>query len=300
MKRPGVGPWFWVLTGVGIGVSFIPLFGGGLSYLVDRVKYGKQASDELEFRAKFYRHQIAGQLGIHPDHVNAHDFKLAAQANPMLGEAYREVIRKKNSNDRESAMVNTGVTAASFIGVGGIVKAAADGMTGAKILGGAAEMAAVTTGGIGGGAISGLFTKDHVSTQEIVEAMRKDVDTADANGGDTGHAVKPQTIFALRVAQDDALAERIRKENNGTPFHKLNEAQQLRVMSALPALANSATTEASAIRMKLTTPEDLAASKPNLDGLAAKYAVGQKNSSFMQRIDNERARQAVATSAPAI
>jgi hypothetical protein len=153
----------------------------------------------------------------------------------------------------------------------------------------------VLAAGMAGGAIANAVAGDVVDPQEYLEAIHKTVAEAKAKGMNVREVVTPQMIFLLRVSQDPKFAETI-KANFKKPFHKMDEAEQTRVMQAYPALANAATSEAYAVAKDMLQVPELGAMKPNLSSNANAYAVGARNSSFADMVT---ARRAALSQAPA-
>lgn len=282
--------------GAAVGLALIPVVGPWLSHVVDRVKNRHNTNAEIKSRADWYRNQVARTLHMDPANVTEKDFLFAAKINPMLARAVDEVHRKEKDENRFSLLTSAGASAVSVIpGVGAGVTAAAEIGAGAKF---AAESAAVLSGGVGGGAIASLFTKDRVDPQEVIDVINARLIDAHEKGADPRKAVTPEMVFMLRVTQDERFSNEI-KQKYGSVFHKLSEQDQRRVMQDFPALANASTTEAYAVGSGILPVQELMATTPNLDGVAAKYAVGSSNASFRQRVDAERA-QAVVNGAPAV
>lgn len=250
----------------------LPGLGSLVSHWFDRMRNGADRDDELKARAKFYRNQIASQLGISPDRVGAHEFRMAARINPQLGAAYRDVIRTEARENRDSALINTGVAAASFIpGMGGVGKIASEVANGTKAAGTGIQALKMTAGGITGGAIGALFHKDHVSAQDAIEAIGNDMQRAQEQGIDLRQVVTPRMVFMIRLAQDENMAAAVEK-TYGKPFHKLSPQEQDLVMYQSPQLTAAVTSEAHAVATGVLPLQELMATKPNLDSSAARYA----------------------------
>ncbi len=276
------------------------------SHGIDRMKNGAEAKEELEYRAKYYSPQIFKTLGVQAREgrqATIAEFKAAASMNPELAKLYSAPVKKKDKENRNSAMTNAGFYAASYVTLG-----ASDVVAGASKLSSAVSgtiQAAKTilpslAGGMAGGALANAISGDVVDPQEYLEAIHKTGAEASARGMNLREVITPQMIFLLRVSQDPQFADSLKK-NYKKPFHKMNEAEQTQVMQAYPALANAATSEAYALANNMLQVQELGASKPNLNGRANQYAVGSGNSSFADRLRSQRAAAAsVAPTAPAI
>ena len=302
-----------IAIGVGIGAvgivaSFVPGVGAalniplmGLSHVVDRFKNGTDANDELKYRAEYYSTQIFKQLNITPDKprkATVAEFKKAAAVNPALAKLYQAPIRKKNKENSTSLLTNGGIAAASFIpgtvAVAEAGKLAVDATRVAKVVAGTVQAAKsllpAVAGGLAGGALAQAINKDHVDPQELIEAMHKTIASAKEKGIDPSQVIEPNLIFLLRVSQDPQLAENIKQTfgHGKKSFQQMNDDEQTQVMLAYPALANAATSEAYAVSHDMFQVQELGASKPNLNGMANQYAVGARNSSFVNRLNTQR------------
>jgi hypothetical protein len=282
--------WPKVLMLGGLAASFVPVVGGGISHFFDRAKNTSDAKHELKVRADFYRPQIAKTLGMSPDRVSAGDFAKAASINPELRRVYDEVWTKKANEDKQSLLINGGVTAASFVpipGAGAAAKVVGDVVSGSKIVKGGVQMAKVTAGAMAGGKVAGVLAKDQLNAQELIEALEQSIHQADMQGVDRKQVINPQLIFMLRVAQDELFAKQV-KQQFGAPIHKMAPEQVAGVMQAYPALANASVREAHAVAQGILPVRDLGASAPNLSGgfavpMAAAQPVSQVDRLMQQR-----------------
>lgn len=270
-------PVVWTLTAVTFAVGLVPVIGPAISYVVDRVSNGLKANNELKSRTDWYRVQVGKTLGIDPARVTVKDFKQAAQINPMLMAAMRDVKKTENDDNNFSLMANG---AATFIPG---AKLAADAALGAKVLAGAKTIGTQLGVTTAGGLLLSWTGKDHINAQEVIEGMNGQLEAANEHGMDPRKVITPQMVFMLRIAQDEALAGEIKKTFH-KPFQKMNDAEQQQVMLAMPALANAATTEAYAVANKMLPVQELMARAPNLNGVAAKYAMGTRNTSFAESV----------------
>jgi hypothetical protein len=296
---------------LGAATSFFPVIGNMIaapvlhtsSYLIDRVKNGVETTDELKFRAKYYSPQIFKTLGIRAREGQVADeklFKKAAEINPELSKLYNAPLQKEKAENRSSFLTNGGIMAAGALIPGGgavgtvgkqaieAVKTVKDVKTGAHIVKSGLQTVALVGSGVAGGAIANAISGEVVDPQQLLEGIHKTVVEAKAHGINMREVVSPNLIFMLRVSQDEQFAKAI-KEQYKKPFHQMNEGEQTQVMSAFPALANAATSEAYAVANGILQVQELGASKPNLNAIANQYAVGARNSSFATRLQAQRA-----------
>jgi hypothetical protein len=298
---------------VGMAVSFFPIVGQainvplmGIAHVVDRFKNGTEASDELKFRAEYYSAQIFKQLNVRPDaqrKATVAEFKRAAAVNPALAKLYKAPLEKKAKENRESLLTNGGIAlAGAFIPGGGAVAGVAEiGKTGlevghaAKLVVGtvkaAKAMLPTVAGGLAGGALAKVLSANNIDPQELIEAMHKTVVAAKEQGIDPSQVIEPNLVFLLRSLQDPQLSENIKQTfgHGKKSFHQMTDEEQTKVMLAYPALANAATSEAYAVAHDMFAVQELGASKPNLNATANQYAVGTRNSSFVNRLNAQRA-----------
>ena len=310
-----------VAISVGIGVvGMIASFGGaltapissglmGVTHVVDRFKNGTVASDELKYRAQYYTAQIYKQLelqGIKPDNsrkATVAEFKKAAAGNAALAKLYKAPMQKRDNENRESLLTNGGIALAGALipgggvvaGVAGVGKAGLEVGHAAKIIAGTVQAAKsllpAMAGALAGGALAKAISRNDVDPQELLEAMHKTIADAKMKGIDVNQVIEPNLLFLLRVSQDPQLAENIKATfgHGKKSFHQMSDQEQTQVMMAYPALANAATSEAYAIAHDMLPVQELGASKPNLDSVANQYAVGTRNSSFVNRLNVQRA-----------
>lgn len=313
---------------IGIGAigalsSFVPLLGQVASapllasaHVVDRIKNSVEATDELAFRAKYYSPQIFKTLGISPRDgkpATVKQFKQAAAINPELSTVYKAPLKKESLENRSSMLTNGGIAAAGIlIPGGGVVAAVGEAGKAAiettKIAGEAAKVAKVVksslpivgqmAGSVAADSIAHAITGEIVDPQQLLEAIHTTVADAKSRGMNMRDVVSPNLVFMLRVAQDEKFAKQI-KDTSGKPFHNMSVAEQVQVMQAYPALANAATSEAYAVANDMLSIQELGATKPNLNAIANRYAVGDRNSSFAAKIAAQRA-AAAAPTAPTI
>lgn len=293
------------LTGAGVAVGlmgFVSLIPGvgqiaqiplvAASHVIDRMKNGVEANDELKYRAEYYSPQIFKTLGMQVREgrkATKEEFKAAANINPELAKLYAAPLKKKDKENSSSLALNAGVGAVGLL------------IPGAKVAGEAvkatidtSKVARTVMGASGAmGAISWVTSGATVDPQEYLEAIQKAVAEAKEKGTDVRKVVTPQMVFLLRVSQDPQFADKI-KHDFKKPFHKMNEAEQTQVMQAYPALANAATSEAYAVAKDILPVQELGAMKPNLNSTANAYAVGARNSSFADMVTARRAAQVQA------
>lgn len=270
---------FWGVAGFvgGMLTMALPPVSAAIGYVTDRFKNGADRDSELKDRAKFYRVQIANQLGIRPEQVGVSEFRMAAESNPMLNSAYNEVIRKEKRENRTSGLVNGAV---ALVPGGAVVGKAAAAVQGLK-------MVRNTVAGMG---VSMLFNREIVSAQDVIEAVGNDMLKAQSEGRDMRTVVTPREIFMLRVAQDEALNAEIKK-TYGKSFHKLDPNVQQAVMGNYQQLTNAVTSEAHAVATGMMPLQELMARAPNMASSASNLGGAQRGGSFASRIQAERAMQ---------
>lgn len=251
--------------------GFIPLVGTSISYVVDRRRNRIVEKKQKEVLADYYRPQIAAQLGISPESVTIHDLELAAQVNPMIAGAIKKVTSEKKSANRAAAFSSVGASAVTLIpGVNGIANGLAKG---AVHLGGA----------VVGGVASGIFDKDVLHVQDMVEHI-------DAKMA-AGEAVTAQDIVLLRAAQDEKWQADFKKQNK-QPFHKLDETSQAQVLTSMPDMLMGADKQAEALNRGLISPQNLVMAGPeSTSNFAANVAGKSSQGSF---VSNETSRRAAA------
>lgn len=279
------------------------------AHFFDRMKHSVEATDELEYRAKFYTAQIYRTLGIsnRKGFATVDQLRLAAATNPELAKLYGAPLKKEGDENRSSMMINGGIIAAGMLSgvsstLAGVGEAVHHGIEGIKIFGEASKVAGFAKGtlqaaalmardGAGmlaGGALAHALSHEEVDPQVLLEAIAHTTAAARAKQVDVSQFLTPQLIFALRVSQDKQFGEYIKK-NFGKPFHKMTIDEQNKVMLATPALANAVTSEASAVAQGILQVQELGASKPNLNSMANRYAMGDRASSFASRVSSSRA-----------
>ncbi len=272
----------WGLLGIAAAVAWIPWVGAFLSHGVDRYKNHLDASDEMKLRANYYRNIVAKRLGKDPAAVTVADFQLVAKSDPTFSHVIRDIELKEAEENRESALVNTGVGIAGLVGLGGLAHLGEAATRTAKLGVGALHVAKMGAGQLAGSAVASMFKSNEVSVQEVVERIDSCILDAEDRGINPRSAVTPQLVFLLRVAQDKKFAQEIKTHFGGGKlgFHQMNKEQQLHVMAQFPSLANAVTSEAYSVSTRMMTVQELAASAPNLSSNATKYAVGEQNTTF--------------------
>ena len=283
----------WGLTGAAMLVGLIPWVGaavsGAISIVAERIKNGTEAHKELKLRTGYYSEQIGATLGMDPRKVTIKDFAKAAEINPNLRRLYMEPIRRKDTENRTSLLINGGAAAAgSLIPWGNMgvhaSKVFVDGVRGA---GSGIYMAKSLAGSFAGGALGSALAHDKVNSQELIEALEKGLADADAKGIPRQQAINPQLIFILRVSQDELLEKQI-KTQFGTALHKMKPEQINGVMASMPELAAAAQREAYAVAQGIAPIRDLAATAPNLQGNFAGPMVERGNGTHLQRLQAQR------------
>ena len=278
-------PMVWLLTAGSIVAGFFTGFSlvGILGVIgIDRFKNNMVAKDELDARARWYKAQIARQLQMNPEKVRGKDLVEAAKANPFFRSVVRDVINRQKNDDRLSTFASVG----SIIPVaGGAAKGVVD----------IAMMAKSAGGALGGTALSMLFNKETVSTQEIAEAIQATLLQAHQQGIDPRQVISAQSLFLLRVSQDAVLGGDIKRQF-GKAFHKMTGAEQTVVMNNYQLLAEVAVSEAHAVATGIVPVQELVASAPNVSGMAARFAPPSRAGSFVAREQDRRAMAAQASS----
>lgn len=189
--------------------------GAGVAFGLDRMRNSHIATKKKEILTDAMRVPIAAQLGIDPNTVSIHDLEKAAQVNPMIANVINKVDREKKSADRASVVVGAvGATVGLIPGVQSVTNTAGH----LLIHGGSAVAADMGT--------HALFDKKVLHTQDVMEH----IDAKRAQG----QPVTGQDVFMLRLAQNEAFQDQIKKQSGGKMFHKMNEAEQMVVMQALP------------------------------------------------------------------
>lgn len=299
-KRAGTG---W-LTGVtmaatvvvGFALAWIPPVASGITHVIERISNHFKAKKELDARADWYRNQVATTLGIDPAKVKGKHLVEAANYNPVLAAAVKDVRREEAKENKTSAAINT---ATAFIPAAVLAKeavgAAAVVTRGAAIANNLKHMGKVMAATTASGMLVSWTSKDHLSAQEVIEGIGSQLEAAKEQGVNPRKAVTPQMVFLLRVAQDEALGKEI-ETHYKKPFHKMELEEQSRVMQAYMPLANAVTSEAYAVANDMLPVQELMARAPNLNS-TARYSVGAQASSFAQSELNRRA--AAGTARPA-
>ena len=268
--------WFGGALAVGaIGLALIPGVGPMFSHLVDRFRFRLNRNQELQARAEWMRNQVGAQLGMNPENVSKNDLLLAAQMNPQLKQVVKEVDTKEADDNRSSLFTTAGAAAASFIPGGGAV----------------VKTAATLGGAVGGTALAAMMAKDKPQAQDVAEALSEHVAQAQQTGADARSTANPQLVFALRVAQSDALADAI-QSNYGKAFHKMEAAEQQVVMQAYPELAQSAEAEAHAVATGVMPVQELLAAPPSGTAFSSRVARRSLDTSFVAQIEADRAAKA--------
>lgn len=289
-KRVGNG-WLMAMTAgatlvVGYTLGLFPLVGGFINHGIERISNHIKARRELDARAEWYRPQIAKTLGISPDKVRGKHLEQAAEINPDLAAAVRDVKREESKENKTSAVVNTAI---SIIPGATAVK---ETVGAAKLIATAAHTAKVIGATTAGGLLVDWASKDHISAQEVIEGISGQLAAAEAQGRDPKTVITPQMTFLLHVAKDEKLAAEI-EQNFKKPFQKMNEAEQNWVMQQYAPLANAAASEAHAVANRILPVQELMARAPNLNG-TARYVIGNKAATFAGRISAERVVRAQA------
>ena len=229
-----------------------------------------------------------------PDRVGRSDLLKAASINPELRRVVTEVENKRGNENNSSLLINAGVTAAGFVGMGGAAKLAGEVATTTKAVHGGVQFAKVTAGALAGGAVAGVMNKNEINAQELIEATEKDIIRARSQGQDVRVAFNPQIAFMIRAAQDEVLSKeitKVSKQRFGKPLHQLDSQQISLVMNQYPDLANATLREAHAIANGDMNIRDLAGAAPNMGtGFAGPMArADNARGSFVDRLNAQRA-----------
>lgn len=264
-------------------LSFIvPPVAAGINHVIDRIATGVKKRREMKVRTDIYRDQIAQTLGIDPARVKPKDLELAAQINPTLAAAVRDVNNEASKDNRNSALVHGAAAVIPGAEVAGGVFTAAGLLNGAKTMG---KQLALSSGT---GLLMDWVGKSHINSQQLMEDMMGQINIAREQGVDVRTVITPQMIFLLRVSQDEVLQAEIKKKYN-KPFQKMDPQEMQAVMLEYKPLADAVTSEAYAVGAGMMPVEELMARAPNLNSNAAKYAVGSRNASFVDTLNAQRA-----------
>lgn len=228
----------FVSTALFIGVFAAGFLGaGGMigSYFIDRQRNAHIASRQKQVLADYYRVPVAATLGIDPNKITARDLQMAAQVNPQIANAIARVDREKDSQNRLSLMATGGGLA------GGAMLAGAGWLPGISGINNTLAHGVAHTVGSVGGSVAGmaanpLFDKPVLNTDDVMQHINEK--------RQKGEAVTSKDIFLLRIAQDEDLQMRIKKQTGGHAFHKMNEAQQQVVIQSMPELLAAAENDA--------------------------------------------------------
>ena len=263
----------WALIGASAVLAMIPLgltlgMGPGIAHVVDRFRSNMDANKQKKALTDWYRHQIAGQLGIPADQVTYRDLDLAAQSNPT----FKAMVEKV---DRDESQENTASGIATFTqyanplswfvpGAGGVTKA-------------------VTY--IGATMSPMIFAKDKIFVDDVADHIHEK--------RTAGQALEVGDVFMLRLAHNEALQDDIEKRF-GAKFQKMNPEQQQGVMMQMPEMMQAAQREAYAVNQGLISEQDLVVASANAPGqtVAAGMAPRNTNGSFRAREEARRAQAA--------
>ena len=265
----------WGITALqvaAIAASFLWALGVGASFMLERQKNAAIAQKSKEVLTDYYRNQVAAQLGIDPKKVRTGDLEMAAKVNPTIANAIAKVDRERNDNNR----ANTFASGAS-IALGGMVPG----------LSGISHLAAHTAVTFAGGAAAGIFNKDVLHTQDMMEHLnQKRVE---------GKAITAADIVMLRISQDEALQEALKKQN-GKPFHKMNEAEQQAVIVGMPDMADAADM-AERINQGFMTEQDVLMAAPAKQSWASRVSASRAPRAAGSFVEQHQARLAAAQTA---
>lgn len=267
------------LTVAGFAVAIIS---GGLigSWAIDLYRNAEVAKDQKNVLAKYYRNQIAAQLGIDPKRVGYQELELAAKSNPAFAKLVKKIEVEKERADRATHMSNGAAKAASL---GGIIP-------GTGLI---AKLGTETVGSVVGGFASMLFNKDTLTVQDVVSV----IDEKAAQGA----SVEAMDVMLLRIAQNEGLQEDIKTQFK-KPLHKMNEVEQRSVLAAMPDLYELAARDAQAVNSGRIKHQDLIMTSPGqqqqafgahtaraLASQPQRAAGGGRQGSWTQQVNMQRA-----------
>lgn len=261
------------LSTAAFAATFIGAPGLFASMAIEKHKNSEVAKDQRTELAKHFREQVAAQLKMdNPAAVTERDLRKAAEINPQFAQLTRKIQLEEDRANR-AAIAATGVGLAAGGWAPGV--SAVSNVVGQV----AAPMIMHVGGAITGGLASGLLNKDQLYTQDIVEHI---------NAKTTQRAaVDPYDIMLLRISQDTALQDQIRKQG-GKPFHQMNEAEQRMVTAALPELYQTAEADAEAFNAGRIKEQDLLVSSPGMNQIAVPQQ--QQQPAWTQRVGQRQAR----------
>lgn len=266
----------WGVRALQVAALASAFFGGlGLaaSFAIDRHKNSVIAHNSKQVLADYFRHQVAAQLGMDPSKVSVNDLELAAKVNPMFAQAIAKVEHERKNDNRAATFATGGALAAGGLlpGLSGINYAVAHG-----------------AGAIIGGMTSSLFNKDSLQPLDVLTYINeKRVQ---------GQRVTASDIVMLRISQNESVQAEIKKANNGTAFHKMNEAQQLAVIKTMPGMADAAEFADKINNGFITEQDVLVAEKPKPTWTSRVGGQRAPRESFVSSLNAERA--AAVTTGP--
>lgn len=256
--------------------TLIPVIGLGVTYLVDRQKNSVVADNQKEVLAKYYRKQVAAQLGIDPGKVTKKDLELA-KGNHLIKQAVAKVEDERSSANRAAAFSLAGAaTLSSFVPLPGAGTVAHT----------ASKLAVDGAGAIAGGMVSSLFDKDILPTHDVM--MYLDEKRA------SGQRITARDIAILRISQSPKQQEELKKAN-GIAFHKMNEGQQDIVLVNMPGMEDAAAVAERINNGIITDLGDVLMAAPKQTW--AKKVGGPRGArgSFVNQVNERRAAAAQAT-----
>lgn len=251
--------------------TLIPIIGLGVTYMLDRQKNSAVADNKKEVLAKHYRSQIAAVTGVRADKVKAKDLNLA-KGNAAIAQAVSKVDEEKDNANRGALFALGGAAAlSSFVPLPGV----------GTIAHTASKLAVDATGAIAGGVVSSFFDKDILSTHDVVVHLN-DKQAA-------GEEITAEDIVMLRIAQNEALQQELKKAN-GKAFHKMTPEQQRAVVVTMPGMED-AQAIATRINTGPLTIEDALMAKPiKQQSWVEKVGAGRANAANDARIPESNVR----------
>jgi hypothetical protein len=252
--------------------TLIPIIGLGATYVIDRQKNAVVADNKKEVLAQHYRHQIAAVVGVRPDKVTKTDLKLA-KGNELLAQATKKVDEEKDSANRSAAFALGGAAAlSSFIPLPGAGTVAHT----------VSKLAVDATGAIAGGMVSSLFDKDILQTHDVIVHLNEKQAR--------GEQITAEDIVTLRIAQNEALQQQLKKVN-GKAFHKMTPEQQRPIILTMRDMGDA---QAIALRVNSTSLmiEDVLMMKPQEQSWTTR--VGGPRAAQGSFVEQQRARAAAS------
>ena len=210
---------FAATTGVGMPLA---VAAAGGSVATGRAANGIDAKNEKRALTNWYRHQIAGQLGIAADQVSTRDLDLAAQVNPALGKMVQKIDGDHSTNNM-SDTIGGALSAVPGVGI---------------------------VAGMGAPFVPHLLNGNkNIVLDEVVTSINEK--------RQSGEQIEVGDVFMLRMAHDESLQKQI-AEKHGARFQDMTPEQQQGVMMQMPEIMQASQREAYALNQGLISEQDLA------------------------------------------